>query len=112
MPEIDELFTLAASDFETADTYFKETQDVLYALKAKLKDCSERLTKLANNGSQIYVKSDKPLDNSQPPGGNSAEDAAPTFNEKLEVCFNHLAKLAADKSAGGSTRKEVHKASL
>ena len=115
MPEIEELFTLATSDFETADTYFKETQDVLYALKAKLQDCSERLAKLAHDESQFYARSDKPPDNSQPPDGNGARDAAATFDAKLEVCFKQLAKLAKDKSAGGSAlttnRKARHKVS-
>ena len=97
MPEIDELFKLAASDFETADSYFKEIEAVLYTLKAKLDDCSERLARLAHEETIFVVKSDNSIDNSQPSDTKITEEAVHAISDKLEVCFNQLAKFSADK---------------
>jgi hypothetical protein len=102
MPEIDELFTLAASDFETAEAYFKEMEDVLSALKAKLDDCSERLAELAYNESPLCVKSDKSIDSTPPPDRNNAEGEPKAFDDELEIYFNHLAKLSTEKIVSNS----------
>ena len=102
MLDVDEVFILAACDFETAGAFFKETEDVLYALKVKLDACSERLAELAHNEPIFSVKSDKSVDSTQPPDSNSAEDTPQAFEDKFEVCFNHLTKLSTDKSVSDS----------
>ena len=46
MPEIDEYFNLATSNFSIAEERFKETEDALLTCKKRLGDCLERMRKL------------------------------------------------------------------